>query len=127
MLYWLIGGSLANVGMFMAEIRDSPHSLKEKTIEKKGYWLESWTINIVRIHVERVIGSLKQKHTILQSILPVHFCDSGDTLSVIDEVVHVCCAQLISVLQLYLKTELLLRQLGHFHDPLGLNNHNETT
>ena len=47
---------------------------------------------IDRIHVEREIGSLKQKYTILQSILPVDICDSGDDLFAIDKVVHVTCA-----------------------------------
>ena len=48
----------------------------------------------VRIHVERVIGLLKNKYTILQSILPVtmlHYNKECGT-SVVDEVVHVCAA-----------------------------------
>ncbi len=32
---------------------------------------------------------IKTKYTILQPILPVHFCDNGDNLSVIDKE---CCA-----------------------------------
>lgn len=34
---------------------------------------ETRTIANVRIHVERVIGFIKQKYTILQSTLPIHF------------------------------------------------------
>lgn len=34
---------------------------------------ETRTIANVRIHVERVIGFIKQKYTILQGTLPIHF------------------------------------------------------
>ena len=49
----------------------------------------------VIIHVERVIGLLRNKFTILQSTLPVSFLmrESGDTnLAVIDKLVVVCSA-----------------------------------
>ena len=48
----------------------------------------------VRIHVERVIGVVRQKYTILQSTLPVNFimCSKNQDISVIDKVVTICCA-----------------------------------
>ena len=48
----------------------------------------------VRIHVERVIGVVKQKYTILQSTLPVNFimCCNEEGTSAIDKVVLICCA-----------------------------------
>ena len=48
----------------------------------------------VRIHVERVIGFLRQKYTILQSTLPTSYlmCNSGDTVPLIDWIIRVCSA-----------------------------------
>ena len=49
-------------------------------------------LSTVRIHVERVIGVLKQKYTILQSILPITLIpDYKDSKSTIDKIVQVCC------------------------------------
>lgn len=69
--------------MYMAEIKMPPLDVD---------W--SRELSLVRIHVERVIGALKQKYSILQNILPINFCaDSTDNgLSIIDKVFHVCCA-----------------------------------
>ena len=39
-------------------------------------------LSIVRIHVECVIGILKQKYTILQGVLPINCCDSADEDSI---------------------------------------------
>ena len=36
---------------------------------------------MIRIHVERVIGVLKQKYTILQSILPIAYINNNDSTS----------------------------------------------
>lgn len=50
----------------------------------------------VRIHVERVIGLLRQKYTILQSTLPIDFlmCSDKDTIKcpMVDRMVRVCSA-----------------------------------
>ena len=54
------------------------------------------TIANVRIHIERVIGSLRQRFPILQSILPIHFLitrKGEDTCTpLIDQIICVCCA-----------------------------------
>ena len=50
-------------------------------------------MSVVRIQVERIIGVVKQKYTILQNILPISLIsDAKDTVSTIDKVVKVCCA-----------------------------------
>jgi len=50
-------------------------------------------LSVVRIQVERIIGVVKQKYTILQNILPISLIsDAKDTVSTIDKVVKVCCA-----------------------------------
>ena len=48
----------------------------------------------VRIHVERVIGLVRRKYIILQSILPIEHVKAkgGDILSPIDKIARVCCA-----------------------------------
>ena len=48
----------------------------------------------VRIHVERVIGLLKQKYTIFQSTLPISLimCDDDTKTSFIDKIAVICCA-----------------------------------
>ena len=49
-------------------------------------------LSLVRIHVERVIGVLKQKFTILESLLIILVSDSCDHNSTIDKLVKVCAA-----------------------------------
>lgn len=47
----------------------------------------------VRIHVERVIGSLRQKYTILQGTLPIDYVYVSDTkATTLDKICLVCCA-----------------------------------
>lgn len=48
----------------------------------------------LRIHVERVIGLLRRKYTILQSVLPIEMLTkrSDNDKAPIDEIVGVCCA-----------------------------------
>ena len=56
----------------------------------------------VRIHVERVIGILRQKYTILQSTLSTDYlmCNSEDksTIPLIDKIIRVCAALLLLIL-----------------------------
>ncbi|XP_035673153.1 uncharacterized protein LOC118413732 [Branchiostoma floridae] len=48
----------------------------------------------VRIHVERVIGQLKQKYTMLQGTLEIHYVSltAGSTEPMVDKIVRVCSA-----------------------------------
>ncbi|XP_035678171.1 uncharacterized protein LOC118416983 isoform X1 [Branchiostoma floridae] len=48
----------------------------------------------VRIHVERVIGLVRRKYSVLQSTLPIPLVKSkpGDALAPIDKITRVCCA-----------------------------------
>ena len=46
----------------------------------------------VRKHVERFIGVVRQKYTILSGILPVDYLLCSDaSLSTIDNICHICC------------------------------------
>ena len=48
----------------------------------------------VRIHVERLIGTVKQKYSILEGILPISFIknESDADITVADKLMVVCCA-----------------------------------
>ncbi len=79
--------------MALAEVKTPPFTRGKKQLERKEVdW--SRELSLVRIHVERVIGMLKQKFTILQSTLPIAFISSNNdsNLSKIDKIVRVCCA-----------------------------------
>ena len=55
---------------------------------------ETRKIANVRIHVERVIGLVRRKYPILQSILPTELLKvkAGDSLAPIDKIARVCCS-----------------------------------
>ena len=79
--------------MVMAEVKTPPFTKGKKQLEKQEVdW--SRELSVVRIHVERVIGVLKQKYTILQGTLPINLISDDDNYdeAVIDKIVRVCCA-----------------------------------
>lgn len=78
--------------MAMAEVKTPPFTRGKKQLEKVQVdW--SRELSLVRIHVERVIGVLKQKFTILQGNLPIAFASDTDSSgNSIDKLVRVCCA-----------------------------------
>ena len=53
---------------------------------------ETRKIANVRIHVERVIRTVRQKYSILQSTLPIQYVNKKGNCPTIDMIVHVCCA-----------------------------------
>ena len=78
-------------GMYCAEVKIPLFTKGKKQLSN----LEmdcSREIVRVRIHVERVIGLLKQKYTILQGTLPITLLMSNteDGLSMTDRIVTVC-------------------------------------
>ena len=46
----------------------------------------------VRIHVERVIGNVRQKYSILSSTQPIDFVYSNDEVVTLDKIMCVACA-----------------------------------
>ena len=59
--------------------------------------LESRAVARVRIHVERLIGMVKQKYTILDGLLPVSFIkndqdSTGCDTTTADKLIVICCA-----------------------------------
>ena len=48
----------------------------------------------VQIQVERVIGVVRQKYTILSGTIPIEFviCSEGEEYTLIDKIACICCA-----------------------------------
>ena len=82
-----------SIGIYCAEVKLPPFTKGKPQLSQ----LEVDTAREVAhvwIHVERVIGLLRQKFTYLGGVLPINviMCDSSSDLSMIDKVVVVCCA-----------------------------------
>lgn len=82
-----------SVGMMQAKLH-IPAFTKGKSQLSAMEVSETRTIANVRIHVERVIGNVRQKYSILQSTLPIHYIikRDGEECPIIDRIVRVCCA-----------------------------------
>ena len=66
-----------SAGVYCAEVRIPPFTRGKKQLSK----VEIETarqLSHVRIHVERVIGMIRQKYTILHSTLPINMITSSD-------------------------------------------------
>lgn len=55
---------------------------------------ETHAIANVRIHVERVIGAVRQRYTILKGTLPIDFIAkrNQEEIPVVDRIIRICCA-----------------------------------
>ena len=82
-----------SVGLMCAKVK-LPASTRGKKQLSKMEVDTSCQLARVRIHIEQVIGVVRQKYTILQSTLPVNFimCQENESTSAIDKVVLICCA-----------------------------------
>ena len=94
-LFWQIyrGFDIADsVGMMQASLH-IPAFTKGKSQLTAMEVHETRSIANVRIHVERVIGVIRQKYSILQSTLPIHYVNKRNGHPpIIDSIVSVCCA-----------------------------------
>ena len=81
-----------SVGFYCGEILVPPFTRGKKQLSRMEVD-KARQLSRVRIHVERVIGLLRNKYTILQSILPINMimCNGCEN-SVIDQIVVICCA-----------------------------------
>ena len=77
--------------MVLAEVKTPSFTRGKSQLEMIDVdW--SRELSLVRIHVERVIGALKQKYTILQGVLPIALVAGADgSYATIDKIVRVCC------------------------------------
>ena len=76
----------------MSEVKIPPFTRGKKQLDKVDVdW--SRELSIVRIHVEGIIGAVKQKYTILQGTLPISLIGNfGDGNNTMDKLITVCCA-----------------------------------
>ena len=79
--------------MYCAEVKIPPYTKGKKQLSKLEIDMAR-RLSRIRIHVERVIGMVRQKYTILQSTLPINMitCEGDTEVSNIDKVVFVACA-----------------------------------
>ena len=82
-----------SVGFYQARLHIPAFTRGKKQLSAEEVE-ETRKIANVRIHVERVIGLLRRKYTILQGILPIQLVTAwrGDDLAPIDKIAIVCCA-----------------------------------
>ena len=82
-----------SASMYCARVQLPPFTRGKKQLSKEEVDV-SRQLSRVRIHVERIIGVVRQKYMIFQSTLPVNFimCSKNQDISVIDKVVTICCA-----------------------------------
>lgn len=81
------------VGLYSAHLKISAFTRGKKQLHPSE--LEySRGLAAVRIHVERVIGLVRNKYTILQSTIPISLCQTATPgeLTSLDKMVRVCCA-----------------------------------
>ena len=80
-------------GLFCAEVKIPPFTKGKKQLSKAEVDTARQLAH-VRIHVERVIGVVRQKYTILQSTLPINMIKAHEKedMSPLDKIVIVCCA-----------------------------------
>ena len=78
-------------GMYCAEVKIPPFTKGKKQLTKVDIDTAR-RLSRVRIHVERVIGLVRQKYSILQSTLPINMisCNENDSISTIDKIVTIC-------------------------------------
>ena len=82
-----------STGLYCAEVKLPPFTKGKKQLSKAE--VDNFRqLSRVRIHVERVIGVVRQKFSISESTLPINFvmCNPGENISVIDKVVTIYCA-----------------------------------
>jgi len=81
------------VGQYQAHAKLPAFTKGKAQLEAKEV-SESRDLARVRIHVERLIGMVKQKYTILEGILPISFIknDGDSDVTVCDKLMVICCS-----------------------------------
>ena len=79
------------LGTYCAQLVIPFFSRGKKQLNPEDVELMRRIVN-VRIHVERVIGSIKQKYSLLDRTLPIDFLLNRDESLTLDKIVLICCA-----------------------------------
>lgn len=82
-----------SVGFYCARLHVPAFTKGKKQLSAADV-LSTRKLGNVRIHVERVIGLIRNKYVILKATLPIDYvvCRPGDNLTPLDKIVTVCCA-----------------------------------
>ena len=82
-----------SVGFYCSEVKMPPFTKGKKQLSTPEVDTAR-QLSRVRIHVERVIGLIRQKYSILESTLNINMimCDGTSNVSAIDKIVAVCAA-----------------------------------
>ena len=80
-------------GIYCAEVKIPPFTKGKKQLDQMQVDV-AHKLSHVWIHVERVIGMVRQKYTILQSTLPINMimCEGESEVSTVDKIVTIACA-----------------------------------
>ena len=80
-------------GLYCAEVKLPPFTRGKRQLSKVEVDAAR-RLSRVCIHVERVIGLIRQKYKILESTLPINMlaCNETETVSSIDKIVTICSA-----------------------------------
>ncbi len=81
------------VGLYCAEVKMPAFTKGKKQLSQQEVDTGRQLAR-VRIHVERVIGAIRQKYSILSSTLNINMmmCDKKTDISAVDKIVYVCAA-----------------------------------
>ena len=81
-----------STGMYCAQVKLHPFTKGKKQLSQLEVDTSS-QLSSVRIHIERVIGVLRQKYTILEGKILINMLiTAANGESMIDKIVTVCCA-----------------------------------
>ncbi|XP_076135036.1 uncharacterized protein LOC143117291 [Alosa pseudoharengus] len=82
-----------SVGMMCAEVKIPAFTRGRAQLDAKDVE-ETRAIAHLRIHVERVIGLVRNKYRVLHTVVPIHMilpCE-GEDVTFLDKIVIICCA-----------------------------------
>ena len=93
-----------SIGFYCAEVKTPPFTRGKPQLTKSEVDF-SWQLSHVCIHVERVIGMIRQKYKLLESTIPITFVmtDTTDCVSTLDKIVCVCCVIVVHLLLILIK------------------------
>lgn len=82
-----------SAGLYCAQVKLPPFTRGKPQLTKSEVDF-SRQLSRVRIHVERVIGLLRQKYSIFESTIPINFImtSENESTSPIDKIAAICCA-----------------------------------
>ena len=82
-----------SVGIYCAEVKVSAFTWGRRQLSR--YEVDAThQLACVQIHVERIIGVIRQKNSILESTLPINMlmCHEEEEQNIIDKIVTICSA-----------------------------------